>query len=375
MLLHINQRHILITFLLTAYSIVSAASTEKLSEGIAPCDSYYQIETFNYIEPVSIHAMTNDWQGHLDSGENALSKRKISWGVNYENIWGYGWFGREDYFLTFSEDSALIYHQNANDLAIAQNRSHDLLIKVQHARSLGFQFFYQTPPLPLFKNPNNKLSAKLVVNLMVSDQMIEGKIWGNASTSDDDYDITAFVDYFYDKDELFGRPLEEDPFGFGSSVDLYIFWDYKSWQFTFAALDAYYRVKWKDAPFTEARISTNTKGFDENGFARFDPVLSGIEGNQDYVQSLPLDLYLTARYHLPKYSIFIEHHNINSLDFNKLGIAFKSKRPIEYQLAFQTRSKAFSFATQYKSQRIGIGLNHFDKKKIKTIELFLQLYF
>src|SRR5690606_24100521 len=61
----------------------------------------------------------------------------------------------------------------------------------------------------------------------------------------------------------------------------------RHWHISGAVEDLFARVDWEDAPYTQARGHTNRKTYDEQGYAVFQPLISGREGfHPRYTQKL-----------------------------------------------------------------------------------------
>lgn len=120
-------------------------------------------------------------------------------------------------------------------------------------------------------------------SLFRTSHLIAGDLNGKfAAVSDTDYNFDAEVDYVYYRDPLFKRPDIEKADGLGWAFDLAGEWQPSdAWTLAFRPKDLFARIKWEDAPFTEARASTNQKSYDDEGCAVFAPLLSGREGYRE----------------------------------------------------------------------------------------------
>lgn len=69
------------------------------------------------------------------------------------------------------------------------------------------------------------------------------------------------------------------------------------WKVSARVEDLLARIRWQDAPYTEAVASTDQKSFDENGYAEFAPLLSGREGyRSSFMQDLDARYYGSVEY-------------------------------------------------------------------------------
>ena len=334
---------------------------------------YLEINSLSYSEPISIGGLLDNWQGDLSDGEQVFSQQRVAIGVGFpEASWGtfaIGWHARYDYFLRFTPDTATLAYQSENDLPTTVGKRYNLSLAMQHNRSQGPQVHYQSPWFKL--ESRHKLKLGMRVNLLESEELIDGSIAGYAQLHENDqYDIALDVDYHYFEDALFARPMTDAPQSKGLSVDLFAQWQYKRLQAWLTVIDAYYHVKWDSAPFTTAAIDSNTRDTDENGFIRYNPVLSGLEGNHHYIQKLPHDIHLKAQYEInPTWSTTFDNHRVANSNFYQLGIVRKTKSQLEYGLAYQVPTQAITIELTSHYFSIALTSDSLSKNEAKQIGL------
>ena len=360
-----------------AQETLSARLTTTFSNSIKPqitqFSPYLHLNSFTYSEPISIDGMLHEWNDDLHAGEFAFTQQRISIGIGHSSGWSLGWIKRYDYFLEFSEDTALLYHQGENDLPTTQNYNYQLFLRAEHAKSSGPQIAYQTPLFKFGPEKNHQFKAKIQIARLTSNQLYNGSIWGDAILlENDDIEAELNIDYAYHEESLFDRPLTNTIEGKGFSVDLFADWEFKQWQVSLTLLDAYYRVEWQDNPFTTATISTDTQGVDENGFIRYNPILAGLEGNKDFIQKLPLDLYLNTAYQWSQHwGSFINYHHVASTHFYQLGMEYFSLGKASYVLAYQVPTQALSLGFKYNTFEVSLALDSLSKSNAQTLAIQL----
>lgn len=353
----------------------NANSVRFFSQEVAPriqqFQPYFQLSSFTYSEAISIDGMLHDWQDTLREGNNAFTQQRVTVGLGHRSGWSLSWLSRYDYFLEFSEDTARLHHQNENDLPAFTNYRYDILLRAEHAKSTGVQLAYQPDPFYLGKKKQHRINGKIQLTRLTSNQLYSGSIWGNATLLDTEaLEAQLNIDYAYHEDSLFDRPLLETIEGKGYSVDLFAHWQIHQWQFSFALIDAYYRVKWPDNPFTTAAISSDTEGLDENGFIRYAPILSGREGNRDFIQQLPHDLRLTTSVQLTEqWRPFFNYRQIDSLHFYQLGLSYHPLSNTAFTLAYQLPTQALSLSTHHRRFEVSLGLDNLSSSKTSTFAL------
>jgi len=357
----------------TSDTTLASVFSNSIQPQLKKFHPYIHLNSFTYSEPISIDGMLHEWDDDLHSGELAFTQQRISVGLSHSSGWSLGWISRYDYFLEFTEDTALLYHQGENDLPASRDYHYQLFLRAEHAKSSGPQIAYQTPLLKFGPEQSHQIKVKIQIARLTSNQLYNGSIWGEAILlENDDIEAQLNIDYAYHEDSLFDRPLTNTIEGQGLSVDLFADWQFKQWQVSLTLLDAYYRVKWQDNPFTTAIISTDTRGVDENGFIRYSPILSGLEGNKDFIQKLPLDLYLNTAYQWNQHwGSFVNYHHVASTHFYQLGMEYFSLGKASYFLAYQEPTQALSLGFKYDTFEISLGLDSLSTNNAQTLAIQL----
>ncbi|HSW13002.1 MAG TPA: hypothetical protein VLI06_09210 [Solimonas sp.] len=245
----------------------------------APLQPFVQIESFAHSEPVSVHAYVDDWEGPLeDDGADAVTHNWFETGVRM-GPWSYSYVQRYDWELKATRDAAKLYHQVKNKIELVPGTTYDLEVRGYHNRSQGLRIAYAQQA--------GDWSIEPGLSLLSGQALINGRIKGNATALDDnEYGYDAAIRYFYDKDRLFDRRVD-GPSGEGLSLDLLLrYRPGERWLLSLQARDLYGFLRWHDTPITEALATSDVREFDEDGYVRFRPTLTGREFNQGYTQRL-----------------------------------------------------------------------------------------
>jgi len=245
-------------------------------------DLYARVSGFGYSEPIALRQFTTDWSGRISSGNTALQHVQAESGVAYHD-WGAGLFWRDDGEARFSADTAELYYLLKNKLPLETGKRYVIDIDIEHARSNGVR---------VFRTARFDRWATLTVgaSLFHSDKLISGTMRGTVTaTGNKDYDLNdVTVDYAYSRDALFDRDVVA-PQGRGFSFDLDLAAiPAPAWTVRLQMQNLFGNIFWPSAPFTQARVDTDNKTYDANGYVHVKPLLSGRQGEHDYRQRLPL---------------------------------------------------------------------------------------
>lgn len=265
---------------LSSACLVLLLSVLILPAPVQAAGLYADTELLLYSEPVAIDSMLHDWAPPFYGGKTALTHDSIELGFA-DGDWRFAVLKRYDHELRFSSDTAEFYYLTTNKLALPPGRVYDLDLDVRHTSSDGFKLGRRF-------QPRQDLALDVSLAYLRGRKLVEGDLSGYASViNNKDYDYAFAVDYFYSKDTLFKRSVSQ-PHGDGYSVDLDV-----SWQATerlrarVTVRDMLARIFWRDAPFTRATATSDLKTYDADGYVTYRPLVSGLEGNRDFVQALP----------------------------------------------------------------------------------------
>ena len=241
---------------------------------------YTDADLFWYSEPVSIESMIQDWGGPFYGGTTALTHNIAEIGFGTES-WQFSVLTRYDYEMEFSPDTAEFYYLMRNELPLPVGRTYRLDLVARQTVSDGLRVARQFRVAKGF-------DVNVGLSYLKGRRLTDGTLRGNATAiGAKDYDYSFLVDYFYSEDKLFDRPVSS-PSGDGYSIDLGAQWQLEErLRATVTLKDFLARILWHDAPYTIATGTSDVKTYDANGYVVYDPLVSGFEGNRDFIQTLP----------------------------------------------------------------------------------------
>ena len=295
---------------------------------------YTTLQSINYSQPISLASMLGEWNPPFKGGDKALTFNKAEIGV-MGNGWQFGIFKRYDYFLKFSRSTAELYYLTENHLPLEAGKNYPLRIEARHQLSRGLRLGFQ-------RNISPSLKVGLAASYLQGMELVDGKLDGNAvSTGDKDYDFQFDVDYTYSRDVLFERHTPA-PQGDGYSLDLKLDWR-PTMRFTgrLTVIDLLGKLYWKDAPYTVATASSDTKTYDSDGYVRYKALISGYESNKDYVQKLPRKIFISTQYqYSDSTELLFEAQDLVIQRFTSLGAGWRQAQDSHLQGLYNFTAKA-----------------------------------
>lgn len=342
--------------------ILSADDVYALDKGLE-----FHLSSEVYSEPISIYALINDFDGDLGSGDLAFTQNRAWLSVKL-NRFAIGAYSFYDYFLWFNEDTALLNYLDKNNLSVPEGASFDLYLRASHVSGKGMRFQYDFVDRPLFK-------LSIAANFFKTQKIIEGSIEGFASgkTDQESYLADLNINYFYDQDKLFDRPIDKRPQGKGLSFDAYLSVHYENWLLEFAGLDLFRRIKWDDLPQTVAKIETTSSEFDERGFFVFNPVLRGKETERDYSQRGGDRYQLKVFYHLNQLELGTLIDQYRQMTFYSLSVNKMLSENLKMGMAYRINTQSLQLQLRHRYVGISIGADNADiEKEAKAFSLAFQ---
>lgn len=258
-----------------------ATSSHAVETGLQTSSGIFaRFEADLLSEPESLDRSFQDWGSGFEKGERQWALAVAELGLRYHGF-ELSFLQRAHLDLRINEEAAELYGRIARKEALVPDEVVPLNIQVETFTAEGVRIGYRTGNLDWTVNGG--------VTYLDAKQLISGDIQGDITAiGSRDYDLDLQVDYSYYQDSIFDRPLQAEPEGQGWAVDLGGSWRIdEHWQVSASVEDLFARVYWEDAPFTEARGHTDRKTYDDDGYAVFQPLISGREGyHSRYVQEL-----------------------------------------------------------------------------------------
>jgi hypothetical protein len=306
--------------------MIPAAAAVLNVEASAP-GVYFTADGFAYSETKSIKSIIdNNWDVALQPGDVSFSVDRAEAGVSLGR-WQLGYIKRYDYYFEYSPETAEGIYDVKNKVPLVPGEQYDLFLAANTLVSDGLRITFN-------QEFSQSFSYGVSISYLRGERFTNGSLNGQAEAiTDNEYDFSFDVDYFYSQDRLFDRVVDP-PRGRGYAVDLVFDWQaVRNLKLGFQAYDILTRMYWDDAPRTIATATSDTKEYDENGYVIYNPVVSGLETSQDYVQKIPRKIFLSADYSIARYvfdmayrdyeikSFYIAGVGLNISDTSKIGLS------------------------------------------------------
>jgi len=326
----------------------------------------FSFDSFNYSESTSIHSISGSWDDEISEGDQALSVSRITLGFEYKN-YSFESIVRNDSYYGFDNETAQFIYLTENKAPLENGRDYALNIKPDKSSSAGLRF-----GINHMINPGLKLSG--FFSFLKPTDLVHGELNGHAMAIDsNDYDFNFSSELYYEEDPLFERETDSIE-GYGYSIDLIV--DYRindTWSINLELLDVVGELLIDQAAYTGAEATSKIKVFDENGYLTYDPVISGIESNKDFVYQFNMQTHLSVSYQLSdKNSLVIEHYSLAGFDYQKLSLLQKvGHNQVSWILIPELSTAGIKF--EHPNFSIGLETDSLGYKKMKYLSITSQL--
>jgi len=327
---------------------------------------YFNIESDNLSEPVSVDGALHEWRGGFYDGDRAYTHDRIETGWRRGKI-NMGYVRRFDYEVDMNADTAEFFYRVKNKLDLTAGRVYDVDFSVRNSYSHGIHIQY-------WLLERERLKLQVGVSLLQGISLTEGNVNGRASVlSNSDYDFDVGLDYFFTKDVIFNLPVDS-PSGYGLGNDVYFYFRINSKQSTeITARDILGAIYWLKTPHITAQVSSDTKTYDQDGWVRYDPVLSGRKSYRGFTQMLPMRVDIKWLYDwTPSATLYttVHYHRLRSLF--RLGANYKLSSAANLDLS-AVDAGAVTLGGQYRQFKLSVSADSLSYSRAHLLSL--TMYF
>ncbi|MGD0275606.1 MAG: hypothetical protein ABSB79_06065 [Syntrophales bacterium] len=315
----------------------------------------------------------NQWEGpfnpyninHLDSYWNA------STGFIYSG-WRIAVFNRGELFLEANKDTIEILQMINRRENLPIGRTFDINLDGTGFSARGIELSKGFR----ISEWGEVLLIGFTARYLSGDKIQQGTITGSASpVSSSSYDFDLQLNYTYDKNLVYDRRDTVPGTGNGYSFDIGLkhdFTDYLSAELLFR--DILGRIYWNHMPYTDAVGTSSTKYFDENGYMIFKPIISGYEGNKDYVQRITSKTDLALTYKNDFLRITPSINFIGERPLYWVDVGFYIDKAFSLNTGYNLNYNCYSLGVTYKKASFNVYTDNIDYQRAKAvgISLFLQ---
>jgi len=328
---------------------------------------FYEQTSFAHSEALPLNIVLDGWKVPYSDGEFTQGFIRSELGVQVPG-YRFSLLYRIEAQLKYNSDTVEFIHRTKNKDALDAQRKYDILLDAYHFDARGFKVGFD-------QRWSEKISTSLEVSFLQAKQIIEGKLYGDATAiSEKDYDFNLAVDYRYSEDHLFDRKVNR-PEGYGFALDFSIHLNpNNNFEIDLSVFDLFGLIYWENAPRTDASASSGVKHYDELGYVIYEPVLSGWETTGAYTMRLKPRTVLTLTHHMNDVALVSSFMHTSLSDYLSLESIIKlSQHRLVLGMEFVTTSFKIGYA--YKHFSVDLMFDNPNYKKTKAGGLNLVFSF
>ena len=343
----------------TAFFILSMPQLSKANEISLEFDS------LTYSEPYTIDGLINDLRGDLSSGNTAFTFNELK--LSYQkNNWHIALLSRADYLLKFNADTAELFYQIENGVALDTDRKYLIDLQAEHIIAKGVQFGYQWQ----FDN-DSWLSTD--ISLLKASKLMSGELYGSWQETSTEQLTDLSLDYHYSKDLLFKSPVSHAT-GTGIAIDVAGYWQYdENYSADFTIKDLFSQIHWSDASYTRVTANSISNVSIVNGQLDVKPILSGYTGEERYKQKLPQRWLVGVNYRQRKHSFRSEIFYVSGYVFPRLKYQYRPTLHVKYSTGYDFKSEALRLGLSYYGLDLNLATDSLSKKKAHSLTVTAAL--
>jgi hypothetical protein len=311
-------------------------------------------------DPVSIDEFLHDFGGEYtpEGGENiALLDSRFDIGFVHDSYY-LGYFYQYNLFVDTDKDFTDLFYavKNKNDLEVGKEYALDLdILGIKQSGLL------LSKSVKLYEDKQYVVRFGGAGYLSYAYDMQDGSMHGRAKASDvKDYNLDVSSSYYFTKNYLYGLSVEAaHGLGYGFHLGFSVEDTNRALKFRVLANDLFSKVSWKDLPYSKISLKTANKSYDEQGYVKYAPTISGLEKYVDYTQDLEpkYNLQASAKLKDTEFSAGVDLAYGENFPYLKINQKLSSTDTIEAM--YESRFGSFGVGYGYKNFKLSIMANEF----------------
>jgi len=325
---------------------------------------YLSQNTFSDSQAVPLIYAKEKWDSEYAQGSYSHSYIWSETGLRTKH-WGIGFLYRFDIQAKYNSDTVDFLFRVKNKRELIPEKEYRLNIDVNQLRAFGSRISY--------RNIHSNLHYNIGVSILRAHTVTQGTLQGNAKIlTQKDYEFEFDTDYFYSTDYLFDRQIQQ-PTGYGLSTDAsFSLITGRYTKLSMQITDIVGFIYWSKTPRTVAAGDSSVRNYDENGYLRYEPYITGTESYERLIQLFTPRISLSASYYrewfTAKGEIF--YTSITSYLIPSVGTVLPGGTQLLISRVLPTTATKLSVTG--KTFAIEIFSDHWDYQKINSAGLSIS---
>jgi hypothetical protein len=327
-------------------------------------------------DPVSIDEILHDFGGEYtpESGANiALLDSRFDIGFVHDSYY-LGYFYQYNLFIDTNKDFTDLFYAVKNKNDLDSDKSYALDLDILGIRQSGLLFSKSTK---LYEDDEYVFSLGSGGYVAYGSDMQDGYMTGTAGArSEKDYDLDVDSSYYFTQNYLYDLKVKSvHGVGYGFHVGMSVEDKKHQIKLRFLANDLVSKMHWKDLPYSKISLKTSNKSYDENGYVKYAPTISGLEKYVDYTQTLEAKYNLQASAKLKNIELFVGVDLAYGSFFPYIKANKKLNNTDTIEAMYESRFGSFGVGYRYKNFKLSIMADDFSNNSSFGVNSSLSFKF
>jgi len=351
-------------------SFFNPSSISKQSDKL-----HLETQLFLANDAFSIEALFDNFEGkyYYKNGKNhAIGDIRLDVGAYVDTVGYLGYTYRREAVIETSSDTVKLIHEVSNEHDLTLGEAYDLDIKIEEFEVHGITW---ANTFPLYQRNGWKIQVGAGIELLYGTGGQDGNAVGNARVNAvNDYDFAWQSDYRYTDNYLYDLDVPKvTSFGYTTHLSFQASYHY----FTFLGIinDLWGKLYWKNLPYSDVTMSSGNKSYDENGYAEYAPLISGIELEWGFTQTLMRKWRVEGQYIMEDASLDLGNDHINGINMPYIRYTQRYSNHLTMSYQYETKFNMLGMDVKYKKYHLSFDTNRLKDPSALRINLGVHYNF
>lgn len=262
-------------------SLFNPNTIDKQSQNVT-----ISMQTLLANDAFSLKGLFHDFHGDFNARNSdyiAIGDIRYDIGTYINDSFYLGYVYRKEVVINTSSDTMKLINQISHELDLPIGKRYQVMLNIEGFETHGIVL---AKTIPLYQSGYWYIALGVGTELLYGTQTQQGIASGEArAVSTTDYDFSLQSDYAYVNNYLYDLDVDKvTSWGYTTHLSLSIAYD--KFSMNFIVNDMIGKLYWRNLPYSNVNLSSANKNYDENGYAIYSPIVSGIEGNRKFTQTL-----------------------------------------------------------------------------------------
>ena len=304
----------------------------------------------------SLKALFNDFEGkyfYKKGKNNAIGDARFDIGTYIDSVGYLGYAYRKEAVIDTTSDTVKLIYKTHNKQHLKTGKRYNLSIAIKGFETHSIVWANQ---FNLYHQHEWHLNIGVGAAMLYATNGQKGYVKGYAKAkSDHNYDFMAHALYNYNENYLYDYDVSKTTaFGYTTHIACQI--AYQNMTLLILGNDVWGKLYWKNIPYSNINMSSGNKTYDDNGYVKYSPSISGVENNRKLIQKLIQKWKIEVKYTTNKNIFYAGDEHIYGVNIPYVGYkTMYGQWLVNY--SYESRFGMMGIDIGYKDYYIGVHAN------------------